>query len=126
MAEIAPGLRQQLEEIYAPLRGLSAFKAESDGSWKQRTILIIRNRAVENALQQILQKLKETQVEGQKLSDIVWKGITFKDQQYKLWVQQLQDFEKGETGSFCIDDFNLFKYDQPQHEIGVNIVVKKQ
>ena len=126
MAEIAAGLKQQLEEIYAPLQGLSAFEAESDGNWKKRTILIIRDRAVENALQQILKKLEETKVEGQKLSDMVWKGITYKDQQYKLWVQQLQDFEKGETGSFCIEDFNLFKYDQPQHEIGVNIVVQMQ
>ena len=126
MAEIAAEVKEQLMQIYTPLQNWGAFKAESDGDWKQRTILIIRDRAVQGVLQQILQKLEETNVKGQKLSDLVWKGITHKDQQYKLWVQQLQDFEKGKTSSFCIEDFNLFKCDRSQHEIGVNIVVKMQ
>lgn len=126
-AEIAAGLRQQLEEIYFPLREIGQFEAKCDGSWSHQTILIIGDRAVQSVLLQILQKL-ETNMEGQKLSAVVWKGITYKDQQYKLWVHQLQDFEKGEAGSFCIEDFEVFKCDRSQYnyKVGVQIMVKMQ
>ena len=124
-AEIAAGLRQQLEEIYFPLREIGQFEAKCDGSWSHQTILIIGDRAVQSVLLQILQKL-ETNMEGQKLSAVVWKGITYKDQQYKLWVHQLQDFEKGEATSFCIEDFEVFKCDRSQYKVGVQIMVKMQ
>lgn len=118
---------KQLEEIYAPLRSLGRFKAESDGEGRmgtgnQRTVLIVKDSNVKTVLKQILKNLEGTKIEGKCLSSIVWKGITSNGD--KLWVKQLHDFNKGDTSDFSITGFEVFGC--TGYKAGVDIMVEKQ
>ena len=119
-------LELELEEIYAPLKKLGKFKAESDGKAQMdtgnyRSVLIVTDSAVTAVLRQILQELQE-----KNLSNVVWKGITDRDG-YKLWVERLQGFEEGETRFFRIEDFDVFQCQgKSNYKVGVSIKVTMQ
>jgi len=115
-------LELELEEIYAPLKKLGKFKAESDGKAKMdtgnyRSVLIVKDSAVTAVLKQILQELQE-----KSLFNDVWKGIT--ESGRKLWVEQLRGFEVGETRFFRIEGFDVFPCQG--YKVGVNIKVTMQ
>lgn len=115
-------LKLELEEIYAPLKNLGEFKAESDGeapmgTGNYRSVLIVKDSAVTAVLKQILQELQE-----KSLSKDVWKGIT--ESGHKLWVERLWGVEKGETRFFRIEGFDVFPCQG--YKAGVNIKVTMQ
>jgi len=115
-------LELELEEIYAPLKELGEFKAESEGKVRMntgnyRSVLIVKDSAVTAVLKQILRELQE-----KSLFNDVWKGIT--ESGHKLWVEQLQGFEKGQICFFRIEGFDVFPCQG--YKVGVNIKVTMQ
>ena len=127
MAEVSSELKKKLEEIYAPLQSLGRFEVESDGEGRmdtgnQRTVLIVKDSNVKTVLEQILKNLEGTKMEGEYLSDIVWKGITSNGE--KLWVKQVHGFNKGSTSDFRITSFEVFRC--KGYKAGVDIMVEKQ
>ena len=121
---MAADLESTVKEVYSPLMKLGTFSAKSDGLARMdtgnfRSVLIITDSVVTSILKQILQNLQQLQ-----LSNVVWKGITTDCDGYKLWVELLQDFGKGEICFFCIESLDFFQC--LQYKVGVSIKVKKQ
>ena len=136
-------LQDQLERIYKSLEGLEFEGCYEDRRTVQSTggardVLCVAGTSmkVNEALEAIIANLEEETFAGEKLSDIVWKGITGKKHSgYKIWVQAdwggydiQKHCEIGKTYTFkltapSVEIFRDLDWKVQDYKAGVNIGV---
>ena len=140
-------LQDQLESIYRNLDGLEfegyyeeRRPVESTGGYRDVLCVSESSTEVNEALEAIIENLEEITFAGEKLSSIVWKGITGRKYfGYKIWVQVPADLrplgynteqwcEIGQTYIFklttpSVDVFRDLDWQVQHYKAGVNIYV---
>ena len=139
-------LQEKLERIYKSLEGLEfegcyekRHLMKSTGEYRDVLSVTESSTKVNEALEDICENLEEETFAGEKLSNIVWKGITGgKYSGYEIWVQvpwpdsggyDIQEYcEIGETYRFkldtpSVDIFRDLDWKVPGYKAGVNIYV---
>lgn len=140
-------LQDQLERIYKSLEGLE-FEGyyeqrrcmQSTGEYRDILSVAESSKKVNEALEAIIENMEEETFAGEKLSDIVWKGITGgKYSGYKIWVQVPPEWrpEEYDIEQHCVlgkkyiftlttpsvDIFRDLDWQVPGYKAGVNIYV---
>ncbi len=133
-------LQEHISRIYAPIKSLefpATYEGQKEikltGCWRELWTVRPSSTAMTKALEQINREIDGASFNGQRMSNIVWRGITGSNRGFQLWVNPtkqesvLESYKQGYLYNCNITFIEVFRNRLiKKYKAGVNIYMEAE